>query len=234
MNALWRTLIARYAARSQRERLLIAALLVIGLPLAALSLWVEPGWRAHLALQAELEASRAESTRLGGNNPLDPNAMARTELANLQAQLIRNQAAVAELSRSMVAPAEMVLLLERLLARHPGVRLTAMRSLASEPWRGPPPGADPGTDAGANPAISSAASAPRAGAPGQRSGLYRHGVELELEGGWHALRAYLADIERSPRRLQWGQLQLSSQEHPTTRMKISLHTLSLEAAWLQL
>ena len=213
MNALWRTLIARYAARSQRERLLIAALLVIGLPLAALSLWVEPGWRAHLALQAELEASRAESTRLGGNNPLDPNA---------------------DLSRSMVAPAEMVLLLERLLARHPGVRLTAMRSLASEPWRGPPPGADPGTDAGANPAISSAASAPRAGAPGQRSGLYRHGVELELEGGWHALRAYLADIERSPRRLQWGQLQLSSQEHPTTRMKISLHTLSLEAAWLQL
>ena len=92
MNALWRTLIARYAARSQRERLLIAALLVIGLPLAALSLWVEPGWRAHLALQAELEASRAESTRLGGNNPLDPNAMARTELANLQAQLIRWQA----------------------------------------------------------------------------------------------------------------------------------------------
>ena len=234
MKAVWRTLVERFAARSHRERWMVAALLVIGLPLAALSQWVEPGWRAHLALQAELAASRAESARLASRSPADPNSMARTELTNLQAQLARDQKAVAELSRSLVAPADMVQLLERLLARHPGVRLVAMRSLASEPWTGINPGTDPGASPTSPSAPSGAGATARAGASGQRSGLYRHGVELELEGGWHALRAYLADIERSPRRLQWGQLQLSSQEHPTARMKISLHTLSLEAAWLQL
>lgn len=234
MKAAWRALAGRFAARSRRERLMVAALLVIGLPLAALSLWVEPAWRAHLALQAELAALRAESARLANRQPLDPNAMARTELASLQARLVQDQKAVAELSRSMVAPTEMVQLLERLLARHPGVRLLGMRSLASEPWAGIKPGSDPDAGAANTAAASSGASAPPPGAGNQRNGLYRHGVELELEGGWHALRAYLADIEQSPRRLQWGQLHLTSQEHPTTRMKISLHTLSLEAAWLQL
>ncbi|MBK8763412.1 MAG: hypothetical protein KA778_05700 [Burkholderiaceae bacterium] len=234
MKAAWRALAGRFAARSRRERLMVAALLVIGLPLAALSLWVEPAWRAHLALQAELAALRAESARLASRQPLDPNAMARTELASLQARLVQDQKAVAELSRSMVAPTEMVQLLERLLARHPGVRLLGMRSLASEPWAGIKPGSDPDAGAANTAAASSGASAPPPGAGNQRNGLYRHGVELELEGGWHALRAYLADIEQSPRRLQWGQLHLTSQEHPTTRMKISLHTLSLEAAWLQL
>lgn len=234
MKAAWQALVGRFAARSRRERLMVAALLVIGLPLAALSLWVEPAWRAHLALQAELAASRADSVRLASRQPVDPNAMARTELASLQARLAQDQKAVAELSRSMVAPTEMVQLLERLLARHPGVRLLGMRSLASEPWAGTKPGTDPGASSTDSAAAAAGAAAPPAGASVQRNGLYRHGVELELEGGWHALRAYLADIERSPRRLQWGQLQLSSQEHPTTRMKISLHTLSLEAAWLQL
>ena len=124
-----------------------------------------------------------------------------------------------------------------------------MRSLASEPWAGIKPGSDPDAGAANTAAASSGASAPPPGAGNQRNGLYRHGVELELEGGWHALAArgptgpqdqalrqpiLEADIEQSPRRLQWGQLHLTSQEHPTTRMKISLHTLSLEAAWLQL
>lgn len=233
MKAVWRTLVGRYAARSRRERLLVAALLVIGLPLAALSLWVEPKWRAHLALQAELAATRSGSARLSSHHPADPNPMARTELTQLQAQLARDQKAVAELSRAMVAPAEMVQLLERLLARHPGVRLLAMRSLPGEPWHGIRRGGDPGSNPG-SPSGETTVTAPRPGSAAQGASLYRHGVELELEGGWNALRAYLADIEQAPRRLQWGQLQLSSQEHPMARMKISLHTLSLEAAWLQL
>jgi MSHA biogenesis protein MshJ len=217
MKPLWSALVRRFAALSRRERLVVAALLVIGPPLVALTLWVEPAWRSHLALQAELTASTADSARRANGPQADPNAMAKVELDSLQAQLARDRQAVAALSHSMVAPAEMVQLLERLLARHPGVRLMAMRSLASEPWTAAGPGATPA-----------------AGANAQTGGLYRHGVELELEGGWHSLRAYLADIERSPRRLQWGELQLSAQEHPAMRMKISLHTLSLEAAWLQL
>ena len=55
MKAAWRALAGRFAARSRRERLMVAALLVIGLPLAALSLWVEPAWRAHLRWRAHTD-----------------------------------------------------------------------------------------------------------------------------------------------------------------------------------
>ena len=146
----------------------------------------------------------------------------------------------------MGQPGEMVNLLEKLLARHPGVRLNALRSLPSallQPAGAPgaagvppaspaapaPPPASPAAGAsGANP------SAAGQGAATQTLAIYRHGIELELEGGWGALRAYLAEIERIPRPLQWGQLKLSAQTYPQVRMTVSLYTLSLASAWLQL
>ncbi len=236
MKVRWQRLANHFGARSRRERLLVAVLSALGLPLAALVLWVEPGWRAHRILQIEAAQLNSQAERASSAVRIDPNTQARLELQSLQTQLAQQRELLSEQSRRMVSPAEMVPLLETLLAKHPGVRLQALSSLASEPWRG---AATAGASALVAPAAaaagqsgSTASTQPASAAQG--IGLYRHGVELELEGPWSALRGYLAEIERSPSQLQWGQLQLSVHEHPLVRMKITLHTLSLEAAWLQL
>lgn len=231
MSLRWQWLNEKFAARARRERALIGALLVIGLPAVAFTTWVEPAWRAQRALQGELAQYESDRRRDGQTEAADPNRMAREELAALQARLARDQQAIGERSQGMVAPTEMVQLLERLLTQHAGVRLQSMRSLTAEPVG--TPGQAAGTPAAAAPTPAGSGS-PGANPGGPASALYRHGVELELEGSWPALRAYLAAIESSPRRLQWGRLQMTVREHPQVRMKLALYTLSLEPTWLQL
>ncbi len=222
MMAGWRALCERFAARPRRERLLVAALIVLGLPLAVLGVWGEPAWRAHRTLGAEAAHLRAEAGRSSSSRPTDPNQLAREELAVLEARWRSEQQAIADRARALVRPDEMVALLEQWLPSHPGVRLIAMASLPATPLEAAPR-AD--ADAGAAKDRPVASAAP---------GLYRHGVTLEIEGSWPALRAYLGEIERSPRRLHWSALHLQSDEHPRVRMRLTVNTLALEAAWLTL
>jgi MSHA biogenesis protein MshJ len=116
---------------------------------------------------------------------------------------------MAALARSLVAPAEMTALLEGLLRRQPGVRLVSLRSIAAEQVK-----------ANAN------AEHPLA--------LFRHGVEVELEGGWSDLHGYLKAIEQSPKHLLWGQLDLKVRKYPRAVLKLTLYTLGTESSWLQL
>jgi MSHA biogenesis protein MshJ len=246
MKALWLKLARRFAALSQREKLLVAGLLALGLPGAIIGIWVEPTWRTQKVLKADLVRIQEEAAKQP--SPIitvDPNPQARAELEALEARLASAEQDFAEQAKGLGQPGEMVNLLEKLLARHPGVRLNALRSLPSallQPAGTPgasqasPPASAAPTQPANPAAAASGANPPASGqaAATQTIAIYRHGIELELEGGWGALRSYLAEIERIPRPLQWGQLKLTAQTYPQVRMTVSLYTLSLESAWLQL
>ena len=247
MIGLWLQLARRFAALSQREKWLVAGLLALGLPGAIIGIWVEPTWRSQTMLKADVVRIQEEAAKQP--TPImtvDPNRLARTELEALEARLTSTEQDFAERAKGLGQPGEMVNLLEKLLARHPGVRLNALRSLPSALLQppgatgaagAPPASAPAGAAPPANPAATASGTNPSVNGPGtatQTIAIYRHGIELELEGGWGALRSYLAEIERIPRPLQWGQLKLTAQTYPQVRMTVSLYTLSLESAWLQL
>jgi len=63
-------------------------------------------------------------------------------------------------------------------------------------------------------------------------GLYRHGVEISVEGSYPELLAYLAMLERLPWRVYWSEASLSTQAYPTSRLTLTLFTLSLDKTWL--
>ncbi len=206
MSGAWRSLAAAFDARTRRERIAIALLAVAGIPLAVLFAWVEPQWRVRTALSAEIDQLRR--TQSSAPPMADPNHIARQELQALASQLRAAQEALAEHSRTLVAPSQMAGLLEELLRRAPGLRMVALRSLASEPVKGPSPGAT--------------------------AVLYRHGVEIEVEGSWSDLQRYLESLERAPRRLLWDRMDLRARQHPQVAMKLTVYTLSTDPAWLQL
>lgn len=83
---------------------MVAALLVIGLPLAALSLWVEPARGAPYLCRAELASAIPSGWRAASPSiPTPwPGQVGQPE------RVWRKTEAVAELSRSIVAPTEMV------------------------------------------------------------------------------------------------------------------------------
>lgn len=225
MKTRWRALIEAFAALSLRERIAVAAVLVLVVPVAIVLTCAEPQWRAVDVLSMEVAHLRQDKS--GTAAPADPNRAAQAELGALEARLRDEQARVAAQSSLLVPPAEMPRLVENLVRKSQGVKLVALRSLASEPWRPAEPGATApvaGTPAG--PAAAANASTP--------SVLYQHGIEIDLEGSWSDLQAWLVTVERSPKRLLWGQLDLKVRTYPQIALRLRLHTLSMDPAWMQL
>lgn len=89
-----------------------------------------------------------------------------------------------------------------------------------------------GTGAGAAPATGPAATA-AASAPMPAPSLYRHGVELVLEGSFNDLLAYLQALEALPQRLLWGGLDMKVQQHPKVQLTLQLYTVSRDRHWLE-
>ncbi|MFO1199510.1 MAG: hypothetical protein U1E86_21340 [Burkholderiaceae bacterium] len=225
MKSRWKSLLDRFAALSLRERLAVAAVLVLVVPIAIVMALAEPQWRATQVLS--MEAAHLRGLPAGPASPADPNRAAEAELRALEARIRDEHARVTARSGLLVPPAEMPRLIESLVRKAPGVKLVALRSLASEPWRD--------ADAPAPGAGAAVAAATPAGPTGAaQSALYRHGIEIDLEGSWSDLQSWVATAERSPKRLLWGQLDLKVRQYPQIALRLRLHTLSMDPAWMQL
>ncbi|MGE5491718.1 MAG: hypothetical protein ACM31P_10590 [Actinomycetota bacterium] len=219
----WNKLAARYGAFSLRERRLIAAALVIGPLMAVYTLLVEPQSIRAKGLERTIAQQRmtmgdlsSQLAALQAQSQVDPDAARKAELAALQQQLGTVDERLKKLQDSLVPPAEMNGLLERLLSRHSGLRLISLKTL--------PPESILGAKAGAE------------GKPlsGQDFNVYRHGVELQLEGSYPEMLSYLNQLEKSDKKILWGSLNFSVVEHPRSRMTITVHTLGADKAWLAL
>ncbi|PKO41514.1 MAG: hypothetical protein CVU31_15585 [Betaproteobacteria bacterium HGW-Betaproteobacteria-4] len=227
MNALrqqWKQLGRKYAALSRRERLLLAAALVLGPLLIGHALLVDPQWKRGKALQntiatesASLATMQTQATSLQQELGIDPDAGRKAELAALVAQRDQLDEQLRQLGSALVRPEEMNGLLERLLARNAGLRLISLKTLAPQSvlLRDKAQEAD--------------------GKPVERSfDLYRHGVEIRLEGSYGQLQEYLAQLEKLPQRLLWGQLNYRVGEYPRAEMTLTVYTLSPDKTWLTL
>ena len=64
--------------------------------------------------------------------------------------------------------------------------------------------------------------------------LYRHGVELAVEGSFADLLAYMQALEDMPQRVLWGGVQLKVEQYPKALLTLRIYTLSLDRGWLEL
>lgn len=230
MNADLKTGIGRLAARfdamTQRERALIAVALVafvaiVGKGLLVDSVQVRLTAEERRAAQQKSDLSVAEATLANVRAQLaaDPDAGTKVRLSNLKAEVAATDAQLQELEDRLVQPERMNALLDRMLAGHAGLRLLAFKSLAP-------------VDLAAPPAPENAKAAPAADAGGRLSGLYRHGVELLLEGGYAELHAWLTQMESAPQGLLWGDVRFEAGESAKHRLTVTVFTLSVDKAWL--
>jgi MSHA biogenesis protein MshJ len=242
--ARWRTLQRQFDQRIPRERmLLIAAAAALALMLAD-SLWLGPALTAfraarsqQLAAQTALQGLQAELTRLTDQGSRQAQAQ-QLELAGWRQRVREGDTALRQHEDSLVGPDQMIGLLEPLLARHGDVRVRALRSLGRSDLLAPAAGADASTDPGAGAAVAAAAAARPAGATATantaRPSLYRHGVELVLEGGYADLLSYLQAMEALPQRVLWGSASLKVEQHPKSVLTLRVYTISRERHWLEI
>lgn len=224
----WRSLLRQFDQRNQRERLLLIAAGVALVAMLADQLWLGPALQAYKAAQgAQAAAVQLQQGLQADITQLETRGLAharqqQAELASWRQRLQDGDAGLRRHEDSLVGPERMVDLLEQLLARHGEVRVRALRSLGRSDL----------LSAGAAKAPATAASAP--GRTPTTGGLYRHGVELVLEGGYTDLLGYLKAMEALPQRVLWGGVTLKVEQHPRSVLTVRVYTLSRDPNWLEI
>ena len=233
MKAWWLRSRTRYMALARRERgLLMACALVLVVGLGVL-LFIEPATKQRMQLQRQMAQQRNELASLTPQvqglqaRQRNPDAAVQAQLKALRDQLQLADGEFAQVQRALVQPQEMGHLLDSLLQSHRGLQLVSLRSV--------PVMSVAELIAGSGKAAVAAAPASSASAPAPKDSrdawLYRHGVEITVQGSYADMQAYLAALEHLPRRVYWGELKLDAQHWPANTMTVTVYTISLEKTW---
>jgi MSHA biogenesis protein MshJ len=241
-------------ALSLRERVMVFAAVAAGIVFVGNALVFDPMYAKQKALRAKISLERnnamgidAEILRLVQAHRLDPDAADRARLAAVTTESAQLGAALRSTQRGLVAPDKMVPLLESLLKGRGGLRLLSLKTLpvsglndgAFDAASEPAPAAASAVQAAAPAtaaAIKAAAPAPAGARPAAKAPelLYRHGVEITLQGGYSDMLDYMAALESMPSQLFWAKAKLEAEDYPRARLTLVLYTLSLDQKWIAL
>lgn len=223
MKSQIRKIAQKIDALSLRERVIVFVTIGLALVFLVSSFALDP----LLARQKQLAAQASQDrTRIGEIRTLieqkiqardiDPDAAERVRLQALRAQYAQMQDSLMGLHRGLVPPERMPALLEDILRRHGGLRLLALKTL---------PVVAVNQQADAAPA---AAAAPAVAA------VYRHGVEVTVQGSYADMLRYMNELEAMPWQLFWGKAALKVEAYPQATLTLTMYTLSLDKTWLNL
>lgn len=218
----WRALEERYKALQSRERLLLATCLMILPGYLLHSLLYTPlerkqskGAQAAIVAQRSADSLKTELSVLQARLAQSPDAPLEAELAALTKLQSRADSALAGMSRGLVSPSEMNTLLKGVLGHTPGLRLIRLVTQ--------PPESALATQEGQENSATE-----------KGFDLYKHGVELTVEGRYEDLQNYLLQLESQEKQLLWDSFNFQVEQYPMARLTLHIHTLSVEKAWLSL
>lgn len=235
LGARFKTWLRRFDQRPQRERVLMAAAAAAFVFMCVDALWFGAAFKSWQVARQQQQVARATLSRLeveAGRRHADHGTLLRqqqAELALWRQRVREGEDSLRSFEASLVGPDQMLGLLEQMLARHGQVRLRSMQSLGRSDLLP--------ADAAPQPAAvtaSGAAGRPQATAAPAGAGLYRHGVELTLEGGFADLLSYLQALEAMPERLLWGQVSFKVEQYPRATLTLRVHTISRDRHWLEI
>jgi len=223
MKEAWRSYGRRFDALSMRERVMVFA--------AAVCLIVFFGYQFGLAnplaqnsrLSAQIEQHETEAATAQQQTQIltralsdDPNEALRKQIAQLKSQIEERDLTVRGVQKGLVPPTRMAAVLENMLNRSQSVHLVSLKTL-------------PVTTLVERPAEESKDQ--NAAAPDEHQ-VYKHGVEITLQGNYLELLDYLAKLEKLPWQMFWAQTRMDARDYPRVRVTLKLYTLSLDKAWL--
>ncbi len=260
LSARLRTLGARIDARSLRERILLCAaaaalafMLIDALLFGpALKAW-QTSTRQHQEAQANIVRLQTEaSQRLAEANQQQRRQQA--ELATWRQRVREGEAQLRSYEATLIGPDQMLPVLDKLLASHGQLKLRGMQPLArTDLLAGTAPAAT--AQAPVGPTLSQAVAATGSAkasqhannasrlpdstpanpaADGQAPTLYRHGVQITVEGSFADLLTYVQALEAMPQRMLWGDVSFKVEQYPRAALSLQLYTISRDRHWLEI
>jgi MSHA biogenesis protein MshJ len=205
-----------WTRRAPRERKVVFAAVAV-LALVAIDTIAFAPQRAELAtMKQQRDAARRhldELQKLAAHHSEQGSAEARARLEQLASRRAQTEQVLANAQLDLTAPREMAQQLATVLAQFPRLRVLAAASQAPVPINEPQ---------------ASAGTAPAAGT------IYRHGLELTVEGQYFDVMAYLEMLESARHRIYWRELDLKVDAQGVPITRVAVFTLSKEPAWMRL
>lgn len=160
---------------------------------------------------------------------LDPDAENRMRLQALKQRQTQLQENLQDMQKGLVSPDKMVGLLEDLLKRQGKLQLVGLKTLPVTGLK---------EDAAVDPKAPASSTAPAtkggAGNPADADLIYKHGVEITLQGSYLDILDYMSELEKMPWQVFWGKARLEVDTYPRATITLTLFTLSLDKKWLNL
>jgi MSHA biogenesis protein MshJ len=212
------TLRERVDARTQRERLLLAGAVAVVVLLVWELAFRAPLSRTRSQLNEEAQSVWADTANLRSSlSELERKveqargAGDKRRLEQLRERVTELDETLQQRTRRLISPKQMVGVVRAMVDAEEKLTLV---SLTNKPVE----------------TVIEQAAVSEAGQPVSR--VYRHGVEVVIEGDYFAVLRYLRRLENLDWPFDWRDLEVARGNYPTTRATISLATLSLEEDWI--
>lgn len=205
-------LLKRADSLSVRERVLIFITVIAVFGAAWHMMLMEPLVRQAEQARKEIQATRARIEVANASlqdqvlQLAESDTTNQTRYALIRQRMEQVDEELSAYSGKLIDPAEMAYVLESVLKSQSSLQLKRIRNLGAEAL----------TADNENDSVI----------------LYRHGLEIEVEGSYLDCLAYLEEIEALPWRFYWQFLELDVIEYPHNRIRIEVSTLSLDEEWI--
>jgi MSHA biogenesis protein MshJ len=165
--------------------------------------------------QTQINTLQQQINTLAQSPVIDPDAQNKQRLAELQSQLALLETKLTGLQTSLINPDKMPDLLQNLLKKNGKLKLVQLQTL---PVKG----------------LLEIDSEDKNQTSKQELPVYKHGVEITIEGGYLDLLDYVAELEKMPWHVLWSKAALNAEHYPDSQLKLTVYTLSLDKTWLSI
>lgn len=221
-------LITAYEKISVREQHIILSAFVVLLLLVGYLFTIEPMLLNNAELMEKEEklvnSNRSLSDQImktKNKKRQDPNEPLREQLSKIIAQSDSEQKKINLLTQALVAPKQMISLLESVLTQDKQLKLISLSNLPEEAL----------SLEGKSLAVSANAAVDTSNITNDKTRadalIYKHTFEIELEATYDSALSYLKRLDGLPWQLFWQDLKYESTQYPKGRLNIRIYTLSM-------
>lgn len=238
MKQAWQKLALKIDALSTRERAFVFAAAATVLVFLLKLLLLDPVLAKQKQFSQQAKQDREQSAAMQNQiqqkvalRAIDPDASNRARLQALKEQIAQMQASLRDMQNGLVSPDRMARLLEDIVKQNGQLRVMSLKTLPVTSLTAALPGLAP---AGEKAAAPPAAVPERKQVRMAADEVYRHGLEITLQGSYLDMMHYMAALEAMPWQLFWAGAQLNADNYPKSTLTLTLYTFSLDKKWLNL
>jgi len=218
----WKIIGSKFEALNLRERWMVACALLVVVYAVINMLLLSPLLERQKILTSELDADQSQIQGLNqqisefSRQPvIDPDAQNKQRIAELQSHLQLLETRLNDLQTTLINPDKMPELLRSLLKKNGNLKLIELKTL---PVKGLLESSAENTEQ----------------APKQDVPVFKHGVEITIEGRYLDLLEYVTELEKMPWHVLWSKAALNAEHYPDSQLTLTVYTLSLDQTWLSI